>query len=114
MLNFHEYEELAYRTDGTKDLDLDTQTVYCGLAIAGEAGELADYIKKVYFQGKPLEKTKLLLEMGDILWGLSKLARVLDTSLATIAHMNIQKLKERYPEGFSVDAANNRPNDPED
>jgi hypothetical protein len=64
------------------------------LGLNGEAGEIADHVKKVMFHGHPLDddtKDKIAKEIGDI------------------AQMNVDKLKKRYPEGFSTERSLNRP-----
>ena len=79
------------------------------LGLTGEAGEFADHIKKAAFQGHPLNKADLLKELGDQLWYLSQGARMLDSSLAEIAQMNIAKLRLRYPNGrFEAERSLNR------
>jgi NTP pyrophosphatase (non-canonical NTP hydrolase) len=70
------------------------------LGIAGEAGEIADSVKKVVFHGHDLQVEELLKECGDELWYIANASRVLKTKLSKVAEMNINKLKKRYPEGF--------------
>jgi NTP pyrophosphatase (non-canonical NTP hydrolase) len=71
-----------------------------GLGIAGEAGEVADYLKKVVGHGHELDKAKLCAELGDVLWYVSFIATLVDVPLAEIAQQNVAKLRKRYPEGF--------------
>lgn len=78
------------------------------LGAAGEAGEIADYIKKVIFHGHDLDEDKLIKEIGDALWYLSQIAQVIGVPLEVIAEANIAKLQARYPEGFSETASQNR------
>jgi len=82
------------------------------LGLAGEAGEIADHVKKVMFHGHPLDdatKDKIAKEIGDILWYCAMTARGIDLGLGEIAAMNIDKLRKRYPEGFSTENILNRP-----
>lgn len=78
------------------------------LGAAGEAGEIADEVKKVIFHGHKLDSAELMKEIGDALWYLSQLTRALGYTFDTVAERNIEKLKERYPEGFSEKASQER------
>ncbi len=72
-----------------------------GLGVAGEAGEVADLIKKILFHDKPLDlgtRQKLLHEIGDVHWYLEFLAASLEVDTEEIKAMNVNKLRERYPE----------------
>ena len=75
------------------------------LGLCGEAGEVAEPIKKHLYHGKPLDREKLLNELGDVLWYVNYTARALGFSLAQVADANNRKLRARYPQGFSVEAA---------
>lgn len=78
------------------------------LGMAGEAGEFADHIKKVVFHGHELDIDYLLKECGDELWYVSEAVRQLNAKLSTAAGININKLKERYPDGFDEQRSINR------
>jgi NTP pyrophosphatase (non-canonical NTP hydrolase) len=73
--------------------------VYPALGLAGEAGEVADKLKKVVrdHNGVITDEIRQLVkgELGDVLWYVSQLARELDFSLEEIAEHNIQKLADR-------------------
>lgn len=70
------------------------------IGLCGESGEVAESVKKHVFHGTPLDREELLEELGDVLWYLTHLARVLGTSLEDIAAVNVAKLRRRYPNGF--------------
>lgn len=72
---------------------------------AGEAGELANEVKKVIFHGHAYDPDAIAKEIGDTLWYLSQLALACGYSFETVAKWNIEKLQERYPEGFSKQAS---------
>lgn len=80
----------------------------CGLGIAGEAGEVADLIKKEYFHGHPRNHEKVLEELGDTLFYLSTCAWYYGFSLEEVARANNEKLAKRYPNGFEVERSLNR------
>lgn len=71
------------------------------LGLTGEAGEVADYVKKVVAHGHALDSDKLAKELGDVLWYTAVMADAIGLTLEAIAAQNIVKLKARYPEGFS-------------
>jgi NTP pyrophosphatase (non-canonical NTP hydrolase) len=107
MMTFDEYQDDMHA--GRTHVLRDREARLCyGLGVAGEAGEVADYIKKCEFHGHPLDRTKLKKELGDVLWYIAMLARTIDMPLSEIAEANVAKLKERYPNGFSHEASQKR------
>jgi NTP pyrophosphatase (non-canonical NTP hydrolase) len=74
-----------------------------GLGVAGEAGEVADIIKKVLHHEVPLEtvREKLVKEMGDVHWYLEYLAATLGVTTADVIAANVAKLRARHPNGWS-------------
>lgn len=82
--------------------------VWNALGLAGEAGEVADYIKKCIFHDHPLDVEKLIKELGDVQWYLAALATKIQVTLSQVMETNIEKLKARYPVEFNVDDSINR------
>lgn len=78
------------------------------LGLSGESGEVADIIKKEVGHGHEAEPERIAKELGDVLWYLAVLADHYGYSLSAVATMNIDKLKARYPEGFSTERSINR------
>lgn len=72
------------------------------LGLTGEAGECADMIKKVYFQGHDFDEEHFAKELGDVAWYLAFCAAEAGYSLEEIFEKNIDKLTARYPDGFRV------------
>lgn len=101
-----DYEEEAMRTAG--DLDEREMLVNGALGIAGEAGEVADLIKKHLFHGHPLDPIKVARELGDVLWYVALLAVAIGWRLEDIARANVAKLKSRYPDGFDPERSKAR------
>ena len=100
----NQYQRDAARTGG-RDLDerASHNALSCaGLGIAGEAGEVADLIKKHIHHRVPLDEAKLRKELGDVLWYLAHACSVMGWNLGDIAEENIAKLRKRYPDGFNT------------
>jgi NTP pyrophosphatase (non-canonical NTP hydrolase) len=99
-MDFNTYSILASRTAGLgKGLGGGRIPALCYLALglAGEAGEVANKVKKVYRDDAGTDA--IIDELGDVLWYLSETARELGTSLEVVAHLNIKKLEERHLKG---------------
>lgn len=109
-MHLDEYQAAASRTsDITKDLD--TRLSISALGVAGEAGEVADLIKKWLGHGHSRDIQALVKELGDVLWYVSDIASMHGLSLSEVAQANIEKLKKRYPEGFCEEASRERIHD---
>jgi NTP pyrophosphatase (non-canonical NTP hydrolase) len=106
-LTLNEYQELAGRTAGAGRKG-ERRQIIAALGMAGEAGEFANMIKKMTAHGHPTPKEDLADELGDVLWYLAEAATACDLTLNEIAEMNVEKLRERYPEGFSEERSINR------
>ena len=100
-MTINEYQKLALTTLnpalGERDVLINGVMGLCG-----EAGEAIDMVKKHLAQGHELDKARLARELGDVAWYLAETAHAIGYDLETILQMNIDKLKARYPEGFSV------------
>jgi NTP pyrophosphatase (non-canonical NTP hydrolase) len=79
-----------------------------GLGVAGEAGEVADSIKKIVYHRHPLDTTKVAEELGDALWYIAFLCNTLGLSLGDVMQANVTKLRARYPDGWSSERSLNR------
>jgi NTP pyrophosphatase (non-canonical NTP hydrolase) len=107
-MDFLDYQDAALRT-AMPFASKEEQIKYALMSLQGETGELSEPIKKWLYHGHNMpDKTILIKEMGDILWPLALLADAIDTDLQLVAILNITKLAERYPEGFSADRSINR------
>ena len=103
----NEYQRLAMTTLNP-DLTKKDALINGVMGLCGESGEAIDIVKKHLHQGHPLDKEKLLKELGDIAWYLAETAYALDTPLDTVLEQNIAKLKARYPEGFETEKSLSR------
>jgi NTP pyrophosphatase (non-canonical NTP hydrolase) len=102
-----EYQKLAARTLSPLATD-GTLLAVTALGLTGEAGEVADLVKKHLGHGHPLDRAKVSAEVGDCLWYVAALCTVLDLDLSAVAEANIEKLRRRYPVGFSTERSLNR------
>jgi NTP pyrophosphatase (non-canonical NTP hydrolase) len=71
---------------------------YPALGLAGEAGEVANKVKKIIRDGK-LDKAALKGEIGDCLWYIAALCRDLNIDLGDVAKANLEKLQDRKARG---------------
>ena len=109
-MDFREYQSESYDTaGGYADFDNDTATdeekaMFLALAINGEAGELAEKVKKGVREGQTVDTSALdeenyfdeaEAELGDILWYMAQLATLFDTWFDNIAKDNLAKLADR-------------------
>lgn len=106
-MNVNEYQKLAMKTLNPT-LDKKEVLINGVMGLCGEAGEAIDIVKKHLAQGHELDREHLIKELGDIAWYLAETAAALDVDLETVLELNIAKLKERYPEGFSKERSQNR------
>lgn len=97
-MDFEEYQKLS--GSYTEIPGTDNVFMYSVLGLNGEAGEVAEIVKKmIRDKGRQLseeDRQHLLKELGDTLWYLSKVASKLEFSLEDVAKANLLKLKERY------------------
>ena len=82
------------------------------VGMSAESGEFTEIVKKMIFQGKPVNEENLFhlkRELGDIMWYVAQACMALDTDFNEIIEMNVDKLKSRYPGGeFDVLFSENR------
>lgn len=105
-MTFSEYQRLARRTqNGRLTPDEKLRHALCGLP--SEVGEVCGLFQKVY-QGRPLDVEKVEDELSDCFWFVAELCDVLGLDMDEVAQHNIDKLKARYPDGFSEERSNAR------
>lgn len=78
------------------------------LGLAGESGEVIELVKKHLFHGHALDRDRLKKELGDVLWYLAAVCTAEGLSLGDVADGNIEKLRARYPDGFTSEKSQNR------
>lgn len=99
-ISFQEYQNLAEKYMPTTSCP---PLAYLAMSLNGEAGEVAEKIKRVYRgdeEAKSIEyNLSIAKELGDVLWNIANIATLLDLSLDNIARINIEKMEKRYKEG---------------
>lgn len=103
-MNATEYQKLAARTlIDAPDFEISSMQMmilWNALGLAGEAGEVAEAVKKGILHQHGLDLEKMKKELGDAQWYLTALCTVLGFDLSDVMAANIEKLKLRYPDGF--------------
>lgn len=111
-IDFNQYIKDSTATESPRrnlnTVDEHFRTLHAVLGISTEAGELLDMLKKTIFYGKEFDRTNLLEECGDLFWYVALLCDANDICLKSVLERNIAKLKARYPEKFTEQAAINR------
>lgn len=72
------------------------------VGLSAEAGELMEIVKKLIFQGKPVNDETIFhmkRELGDVMWYIMQVLMALDVDITEIVEMNVEKLAKRYPGG---------------
>lgn len=97
-MDFDEYQKKAGKTAIYPDVG--NNFVYPTLGLAGEAGELANKVKKIIRDHdskiKDEHKGDMKKELGDVLWYVAQTATEFKLSLEDIAKTNIEKLASRH------------------
>ncbi|MEK7116360.1 MAG: nucleoside triphosphate pyrophosphohydrolase family protein [Patescibacteria group bacterium] len=101
-MTFEEYQRESRKTANYPDLGR-YPFVYPTLGLTGEAGEVAEKIKKVLRDKDGIiddhTKQQIAQELGDVLWYVAQLATELGLSLEDVASMNLEKLFSRLDRG---------------
>jgi len=109
-LDFNLYQKQARKTAIYPNLG--NNFVYPTLGLTGEAGEVAEKIKKVLRDKNGLidknTRQELKKELGDVLWYLANLATEIGLSLEEIARTNLKKLASRKKRGKIHGSGDNR------
>lgn len=106
-MELNEYQQKALET-----AVYPTVIIYPALGMCGEAGEVADKVKKALRDNNSEfteeKKFEIAKEIGDVLWYCATLSNDLGFSLQQIAEMNINKLQSRKERGCLSGSGDNR------
>ena len=108
-----DHEAFVYRIQELEGQGFPSERLLtASVGMCAEAGEFTEVVKKIVFQGKPVNEDNLFhlkRELGDIMWYVMQACMGLDTDLNEIIEMNVEKLASRYPDGaFDVHFSENR------
>jgi NTP pyrophosphatase (non-canonical NTP hydrolase) len=103
-----EYQRAAARTMNGGLAD-EQRLMEAAAGLSEEAGEVLGLVRKYVFMGHALDRERLRQELGDALWCLAAVATNLGVTLDDVASTNLDKLRRRYPGGYSDEASRARP-----
>ena len=108
-----DYNSFAARLYELEEQEFPTERLLtAAVGMSAEAGEFTEIVKKIIFQGKPVNDENLFhlkRELGDIMWYVAQACMGLGVDLDEVIEMNIDKLKARYPGGeFDAHYSENR------
>lgn len=92
-MNANRYMRDSLRTADRSNMD--RLKLECALGLCGEAGEVAEQVKKHFFHGHELDKRHMIEELGDVAWYLAVLCDAIGSDLDTVMEENLKKLEQR-------------------
>jgi NTP pyrophosphatase (non-canonical NTP hydrolase) len=111
-MTLNEYQQQALATAVYPKSALQNNVVYPALGLVGEAGEIANKVKKIIRDDDNIltqeRMNDLISELGDVLWYAAALATELDCSLEEVAQENLEKLAKRKQKNTLHGAGDNR------
>ena len=105
-MTFGAYQEQARRTQNP-NLTREERRNHALFGLASECGEILGIYQKRY-QGHSAPTDRVVDELGDMLWFAAELCDVLDIDMDDVAQHNADKLRARYPRGFSAERSLHR------
>ena len=106
-MQVNDYQKAAMATLNPA-LDKKDVLINSVMGLCGESGEAIDIVKKWLMQGHELDREHLVRELGDVAWYLAEAATALDIPLEAVFQGNLDKLRQRFPNGFDTGASVNR------
>lgn len=109
-MDFKDYQRKSRRTASYPNRD--NNYIYPVLGLTGEAGEVAEKIKKIIRDNggiiSEVQRQEIKKELGDVLWYVSQLATELKLDLDDVAFSNIVKLYSRLERDVISGSGDNR------
>jgi len=102
-MTFNNFQTNASRTAFYPRVFKNQGLYYTALGLVGEAGEIANKVKKIMRDNngnlEELAKADIFDELGDVLWYCASLADELGVNLEDVAKLNLIKLEDRMNRG---------------
>lgn len=109
-MDFNEYQKRA--REKAVYPTLGSGVVFPTLGMLGEAGEVAEKVKKIFRDQEAIitdaTREEIKKELGDVLWYMSQVASELDINLQEIAELNLEKISSRHERGVVKGEGDNR------
>ena len=102
----NEYQVLSRRTQN-ETLSTEDKRRHALFGLSAEVGEIHSLYQHEY-QGKPVDKDRVIDECGDLCWFLNELLDTYHVDFEEVLSYNVNKLKKRYPAGFSEERSEKR------
>jgi NTP pyrophosphatase (non-canonical NTP hydrolase) len=107
IVSLDDYQRAAARTVNDK-LTHEQRMIDAAAGLAEEAGEVLGLVRKYAYMGHQLDRERVARELGDALWCLATVAGCVGLTLGEVAAVNLDKLRRRYPDGYSDNASRAR------
>lgn len=108
-MDFQDYQQKARET---AIYPSEHSILYPTLGLCGEAGEVAEKVKKVIRDKggdfDEFDRMNIRKELGDVLWYMAQICSDLDLRLESIAIANVEKLRLRKEKGTLSGSGDNR------
>jgi NTP pyrophosphatase (non-canonical NTP hydrolase) len=99
-VNVAEYAMFVSRMFAKRNVETEGR-LHAAVGIAGEAGELLDAVKKEWVYGKPLDVENVIEELGDLEFYMQAMRQMIGVSRNEVLAANMEKLRKRYPQGYT-------------
>lgn len=104
-MNATTYQREAERTlvdrPGFTIPDDQLMLLWTTIGLTGEAGEVAEHVKKGVLHRHGVSREVLANELGDVCWYLAAICSIVGLDLGDVMQSNVDKLRARYPNGFT-------------
>jgi NTP pyrophosphatase (non-canonical NTP hydrolase) len=109
-MTFNEYQKEAQKTAIYPNVG--NNLIYPVLGLCGEAGEVAEKVKKIFRDNEGIldesKKQEIKKELGDVLWYIAQISTEMGLFLDDVASLNLEKLKSRQARAILHGNGDNR------
>lgn len=99
-------------TEKTALYPKEASLLYTTLGLVGEAGEVANVVKKVLRDDNNVmteeKRNKIIAEMGDVMWYMARLAETIGVPMTEVLQLNKEKLESRLERNVISGSGDNR------